>query len=38
MDIKKYSNKKYRNQGLMYEAVMAILDYGFNNLKLDLII
>lgn len=30
-------NKKYRNQGLMYEAVMAILDYGFNNLKLDLI-
>ena len=30
-------NKIYRNNGLMSEAVGAILDYGFNNMSLDLI-
>ena len=30
-------NKIYRNLGFMSEAVEAIIDYGFNKLKLDLI-
>ena len=30
-------NRLYRNKGYMTEAVEAILDYGFNNLRLDLI-